>query len=77
MTSSLLTAPSTSTSLKGYARFVEQTARTRRSDGVFMSMGLESDDVKELVSALWEIVDGYGHEGEDLVGDDRMDEGDE
>lgn len=43
----------------GYARFVEQTARTRRSDGALMNMGLESDDVKELVSALWEIVDGY------------------
>jgi hypothetical protein len=59
MTSSLLTAPSTSTQLMGYARFVEQTARTRRSDGALMNMGLESDDVKELVSALWEIVDGY------------------
>jgi len=44
----------------GYARFMEQTARRRRSDGALMSMGLESDDVKELVSALWEIVDGYG-----------------
>ncbi|KAG1750528.1 Misato segment II tubulin-like domain-containing protein [Suillus paluster] len=68
MISSLVTAPSTSIPLTGYARFVEQTARTRRSDGVLMSMGLESDDVKELASALWEIVDGYGN--------DRMDEGD-
>ncbi|KAG0698563.1 Misato segment II tubulin-like domain-containing protein [Suillus ampliporus] len=68
MTSSLVTAPSTAISLTGYARFVEQTARTRRSDGMLMNMGLESDDVKELASALWEIVDGYGN--------DRMDEGD-
>lgn len=65
--SSLVTAPSTSISLTGYAKFVEQIARTRRSDGVLMSMGLESDDVKELASALWEIADGYGN--------DRMDEG--
>ncbi|KAG1751844.1 Misato segment II tubulin-like domain-containing protein [Suillus lakei] len=65
MTSSLVTAPSTSIQLMGYARFVEQTARTRRSDGVLMSMGLESDDVKELASALWEIVDGYGNDGMD------------
>lgn len=42
-----------------------------------MSMGLESDDVKELVSALWEIVDGYEQEGEDLVASDRIDEGDD
>ncbi|OAX33636.1 tubulin nucleotide-binding domain-like protein [Rhizopogon vinicolor AM-OR11-026] len=77
MTSSLLTAPSTSIQLTGYARFVEQTARTRRSDGALMSMGLESDDVKELVTALWEIVDGYGHEGEDLVSSDKIDEGDD
>ncbi|KAJ8584484.1 tubulin nucleotide-binding domain-like protein [Rhizopogon salebrosus TDB-379] len=77
MTSSLLTAPSTSTQLMGYARFVEQTARTRRSDGALMNMGLESDDVKELVSALWEIVDGYGLEGEDLVAGDKFDEGDD
>lgn len=69
MMSSLVTAPSTSIPLTGYARFVEQTARTRRSDGVLMSMGLESDDVKELASALWEIVDGYGS--------DRMAEGNE
>jgi hypothetical protein len=74
MTSSLLTAPSTSIPLMGYARFVERTARTRRSDGALMNMGLESDDVKELVGALWEIVDGYGHEGEDLVAG-KMDEG--
>ncbi|KAG2143689.1 Misato segment II tubulin-like domain-containing protein [Suillus clintonianus] len=67
MMSSLVTAPSTSIPLTLYARFVEQTARTRRSDGVLMSMGLESDDVKELASALWEIVDGYGS--------DRMAEG--
>lgn len=67
MTSSLVTTPSTSIPLTGYATFVEKTARTRRSDGVLMSMGLESDDVKELASALWEIVDGYGN--------DRMDEG--
>jgi hypothetical protein len=40
MTSSLVTAPS---------RFVEQIARTPRSGGVLMSMGLESDDVEELV----------------------------
>ncbi|KAG1885650.1 Misato segment II tubulin-like domain-containing protein, partial [Suillus subluteus] len=59
MTSSLVATPSTSIPLTGYARFVEQTARTRKSDGVLMSMGLESDDVKELASALWEIVDGY------------------
>ncbi|OJA08111.1 hypothetical protein AZE42_08038 [Rhizopogon vesiculosus] len=77
MTSSLLTAPSTSIQLTGYAKFVEQTARTRRSDGALMSMGLESDDVKELVTALWEIVDGYGHEGEDLVSSDKIDEGDD
>ncbi|KAG1867812.1 Misato segment II tubulin-like domain-containing protein [Suillus subalutaceus] len=64
MTSSLVTTPSTSVSLTGYTRFVEQTARTRRSDGVLMSMGLESDDVKELASALWEIVDGYGNDRE-------------
>ncbi|KAG1826205.1 Misato segment II tubulin-like domain-containing protein [Suillus subaureus] len=62
MTSSLVTSPSTSILLTGYARFVEQTARTRRGDGVLMSMGLESDDVKELASALWEIVDGYGND---------------
>ncbi|KAG1773689.1 Misato segment II tubulin-like domain-containing protein [Suillus placidus] len=62
MTSSLVTAPSTSIPLTGYAKFVEQTARTRRSDGVLMSMGLESDDVKELASSLWEIVDGYGND---------------
>jgi hypothetical protein len=61
----------------GYARLVEQTARTRRSDGALMDMGLESDDVKELVSALWEIVDGYGLEGEDLVAGDKFDEGDD
>ncbi|KAG2044252.1 Misato segment II tubulin-like domain-containing protein [Suillus americanus] len=67
MTSSLVTTPSTSIPLTGYARFVEQTVRTRRSDGVLMSMGLESDDVKELAVALWEIVDGYGN--------DRMNEG--
>ncbi|KAG2135404.1 Misato segment II tubulin-like domain-containing protein [Suillus bovinus] len=66
MVSSLVTAPSTSIPLMGYARFVEQTARTRRSDGALMSMDLESDDVKELASALWEMVDGYGN--------DRMDE---
>ncbi|KAG2361555.1 Misato segment II tubulin-like domain-containing protein [Suillus spraguei] len=64
ITSSLVTAPSTLIPLTGYARFVEQTARTRRSDGVLMSMGLESDDVKELASALWEIVDGYGDDRE-------------
>ncbi|KAG2078653.1 tubulin nucleotide-binding domain-like protein [Suillus decipiens] len=64
ITSSLITAPSTLIPLTGYARFVEQTARTRRSDGVLMSMGLESDDVKELASALWEIVDGYGDDRE-------------
>ncbi|KAG2139792.1 Misato segment II tubulin-like domain-containing protein [Suillus bovinus] len=52
MVSSLVTAPSTSIPLMGYARFVEQTARTRRSDGALMSMDLESDDVKELASAL-------------------------
>lgn len=32
-----------------------------------MSMGLESDDVKEFVSGLWEIVDEYEN--------DRIDEG--
>jgi hypothetical protein len=60
--SSLVTTPSTSIPLTGYAKFVEQTARTRRSDGVLMSMDLESDDVKELATALWEIVDGYGND---------------
>ncbi|KAG1845687.1 hypothetical protein DFJ58DRAFT_843674 [Suillus subalutaceus] len=34
----------------------KKTARARRSDGVLMSMGLESDDAKELASVLWEIV---------------------
>jgi hypothetical protein len=62
MISSLVTTPSTSIPLTGYAKFVEQTARTRRSDGVLMSMDLESDDVKELATALWEIVDGYGND---------------
>ncbi|KAG0697613.1 hypothetical protein DFH29DRAFT_878602 [Suillus ampliporus] len=51
-------APSISILLTGFSRFVEQTARTQ---GV-----AESDNVKELASALWEIVDGYGN--------DRMDE---
>ncbi|KAG1860853.1 hypothetical protein F4604DRAFT_1131367 [Suillus subluteus] len=41
-------------------RFVEQTTGTRRNDGVLMS--LESDDVKVLASALWEIVNGYGND---------------
>ncbi|KAG1808189.1 uncharacterized protein BJ212DRAFT_1303077 [Suillus subaureus] len=45
--------------LTGYATFVEQTARTPKTGGVLMSMDLESDVMKELASALWEIVDGY------------------
>ncbi|KAG1816873.1 uncharacterized protein BJ212DRAFT_181047 [Suillus subaureus] len=67
VTLSLVTAPFTLIPLTGYARFVEQTARTRTSNGVLMSIGLESDDAKELASASWEIVDGHGN--------DRMDEG--
>jgi hypothetical protein len=67
MTSSLVTAPSISILITGYARFVEQTARTKRSDSVLMNMDLENGDAKELASALGEIADGYGN--------DRMDEG--
>ncbi|KAG1846585.1 hypothetical protein DFJ58DRAFT_915360 [Suillus subalutaceus] len=51
-------APSTPIPLTEYAGFVEQTARARMSGGVLMSMSLESEDMKELASALWEIVDG-------------------
>lgn len=32
------------------------------SGGMLMSMGLESEDMKELASALWEILDGYGND---------------
>ncbi|KAG1824274.1 Misato segment II tubulin-like domain-containing protein [Suillus variegatus] len=45
---SIRMSSSLSIPLMGYARFVEQTARMRRSDG--------------LASALWEIVDGYGND---------------
>jgi len=50
---------------QGHARSVEQIARTTRSDSVFMSMGLERNDVKELASALWEIVGGYRNDRTD------------
>ncbi|KAG2091345.1 uncharacterized protein F5147DRAFT_723891, partial [Suillus discolor] len=63
MASSLVPAPSTSIPLMGYARFVEQTAMRRRSDGVLRSMGLESDNMKELASALMESSMGTGMTG--------------
>ncbi|KAF9225313.1 tubulin nucleotide-binding domain-like protein [Gyrodon lividus] len=69
MMSSLSTSPSMATSLSSYASFVESTVKRR--DSALLSMGLEDDEVKELVNALWEIVDGYG-ENED--GDGRSSE---
>jgi len=52
--------------ISGYARFLDSAAK--RHDSALLAMGLEDDEVKELVSALWDIVDEYGeHEdGSDL-----------
>lgn len=58
MISSLSTSPSTAGQLSGYAHFVDSAAKRR--DGALLAMGLEEDEVKELVSALWDIVDEYG-----------------
>lgn len=36
----------------------------KRRDSALLVMGLEDDEVKELISALWDIIDEYGeHEG--------------
>lgn len=44
--------------LSSYAHFVESAAKRR--DSALLTMGLEDDEVTELVSALWDIVDEYG-----------------
>ncbi|KAG9313940.1 tubulin nucleotide-binding domain-like protein [Chiua virens] len=56
--SSMSTTPSTSGHLSDYAHFVENAAKRR--DSALLAMGLEEDELKELVSDLWDIVDGYG-----------------
>lgn len=56
--SSLSTSPSTGGQLSSYAHFVESAAK--RHDSALLAMGLEDDEVRELVSALWDIVDEYG-----------------
>lgn len=64
--SSLSTSPSTGGQLSSYAHFVENAAKRRHS--ALLAMGLEEDEVRELVSALWGIVDEYGddEDGGDL-----------
>ena len=62
MISSLSTSPSTGGQLSSYARFAEGTAKRR--DSALLAMGLEDDEVRELVSALWDIVDEYGENKE-------------
>jgi hypothetical protein len=62
MMSSLSTSPSIAGSLSRFASFVESTAKRR--DSALSAMGLEDDEVRELVNALWGLVDGYG-ENED------------
>ncbi|KAH0837910.1 hypothetical protein J3R83DRAFT_6141 [Lanmaoa asiatica] len=66
MMSSLSTSPSTGGHLSKYAHFVESAAKRR--DSALLAMGLEDDEVGELVSALWDIVDEYG-ENEEGGGD--------
>ncbi|KAF8131640.1 Misato segment II tubulin-like domain-containing protein [Boletus edulis] len=58
MISSLSTSPSTGGQLFDYAQFLESAAKRR--DSALLTMGIEGDEVKELVSALWDIVDEYG-----------------
>jgi len=58
MMSSLSTSSSTGGHLSSYARFIENAAKRR--DGVLLAMGLEDEEVKEMVSTLWDIVDEYG-----------------
>lgn len=58
--------------LSGYAHFVESAAK--RHDSALLAMGLEDDEVKELVGALWDVVDEYGENegGGDLsMGEDE------
>ncbi|KAL4067291.1 Misato segment II tubulin-like domain-containing protein [Scleroderma yunnanense] len=55
--SSIMTSPSLAIPLSQYVTFVEDTARRR--DAALTTMGLEYDDMRELASTLWEIVDGY------------------
>lgn len=60
--------------LAGYAHFVESAARRR--DSALLAMGLEGDEVKGLIDALWGVVDEYGEtEGGDLsegMGEDEV-----
>lgn len=58
MISSLSTSPSTGGHLSSYAHFVESAVK--RHDSALLTMGLEDDEVRELVSALWDVVDEYG-----------------
>lgn len=69
MMSSLSTSPSTGGQLSGYVHFVESAAKRR--DSALLTMELEEEEVRELVSALWDIVDGYGDEN----GSDNLSEG--
>lgn len=66
MISSLSTSPSTGGQLSSYAHFVESTAKRR--DSALSATGLEDDEVRELVSALWDVVEEYGdnEDGGDL-----------
>ncbi|KAF8559903.1 tubulin nucleotide-binding domain-like protein [Imleria badia] len=66
MISSLSTSPSTAGQLSRYAHFVESAAKRR--DSALLATGLEEDEVRDLVSALWDIVDEYG-DNEDGGGD--------
>jgi len=58
---------------KEYASSVDASWR-RRSAGI-MSMGIDTDDIVELISDLWTIYDSYpvekGYEFEDAVGSDE------
>ncbi|KAF9245655.1 tubulin domain-containing protein [Melanogaster broomeanus] len=65
MMSSLSTSPSMATSLSSYVTFVESKAK--RHDSALLAMGLEDDEVRELVNALWDIVDGYGENEMEMV----------
>lgn len=49
--------------ISDYARFLD--GAVKRHDSALLATRLENDEVKELVSALWDIVDEYGeHRGD-------------
>jgi len=59
---------------KEYASSVDASWR-RRSTGI-MSMGIDTDDIAELISDLWTIYDSYpvetqGYESEGAIGGDE------